>query len=93
MGLRLHEKIKGGGQQHSNACWAASISWWTAAMSLHYKRTIYAQTELLAEYGSFPCSAAAEPAASRKIVLKNYRFGESPHGSTICLADQIENRL
>ena len=52
MGYDYTKKLKVEGQQHSNACWAASISWWTAAMSLHYKRAIYTQTDLLADFGS-----------------------------------------
>lgn len=46
------KKLKAEGQQHSNACWAASISWWTAAMSLHFKRTTYTQTDLLSDFSS-----------------------------------------
>lgn len=52
MGYDYTKKLKVEGQQHSNACWAASISWWTAAMSLHYKRATYTQTDLLADFGS-----------------------------------------
>src|SRR5215203_6856647 len=52
MGYEYSKKLKAEGQQHSNACWAASISWWTAAMALHYKRTTYTQTDLLADFSS-----------------------------------------
>jgi hypothetical protein len=50
MGYDYRQKLKAEGQQHSNACWAASISWWMSAMSLHYKRTTYTQTDLLADF-------------------------------------------
>jgi len=52
MGYDYTKKLKVEGQQHSNACWAASISWWTAAMALHYKRTTYTQTDLLADFST-----------------------------------------
>ena len=50
MGFDYRTKLTAEGQQHSNACWAASISWWTAAMGLHYKRKYYSQTDLLADF-------------------------------------------
>lgn len=52
MGFDYTKKLKAEGQQHSNACWAATISWWTAAMALHYKRTTYTQTSMLADFGT-----------------------------------------
>ena len=50
MGYDYRLKLKAEGQQHSNACWAASLSWWMSAMALHYKRVTYTQTEILADY-------------------------------------------
>ena len=50
MGYDYRKKLLAEGQHHSNACWAASLSWWTAAMSLHYKRTTYPQTELIVDF-------------------------------------------
>src|SRR5688572_1812179 len=52
MGYDYRQKLKAEGQQHSNACWAAAISWWTSAMALHYKRTTYAQTDLLSDFST-----------------------------------------
>jgi hypothetical protein len=52
MGYDYTKKLKVEGQQHSNACWAATISWWTSAMSLHYKRMTYTQTDLLADFST-----------------------------------------
>jgi hypothetical protein len=50
MGYDYSKKLKAEGQQHSNACWAASISWWTGAMALNNKRVWLNQTNLLADY-------------------------------------------
>jgi hypothetical protein len=50
MAYDYSKKLKAEGQQHSNACWAASISWWTAAMALNYKRSTYSQSDLLADF-------------------------------------------
>ena len=53
MGFDYSKKLMVEGQQHSNACWAASISWWTAAMSLNYKRKTYFQNDLLADFNKY----------------------------------------
>ena len=52
MGYDYRKNLTAEGQQHSRACWAASISWWTAAMALHYKRAVYTQTKLLGDFSS-----------------------------------------
>ena len=50
MGFDYSKKLMAEGQEHSNACWAAAVSWWTAAMSLVYKRSIYSQSDLLRDF-------------------------------------------
>ena len=42
--------IKPEGQFDKNACWAASIAWWTAAMSQLYKRKTVWQSELISQF-------------------------------------------
>jgi hypothetical protein len=81
MGYDYTKKLKAEGQQHSNACWAASISWWTAAMSLHFKRSTYTQTDLLSDFstlsffggdgaGGVPEESLKKIAASAKVRLE-----------------------
>ena len=52
MGYDYRNKLPPEGQQHSNACWAASISWWLSAMALTGRRVRYSQTELLADFNA-----------------------------------------
>lgn len=81
MGYDYTKKLTAEGQQHSTACWAASISWWTAAMALHYKRSKYNQTDLLVDFsklsfvggdgaGGVPEKSFREIGASAKIRLE-----------------------
>lgn len=51
MAYEYKNKISSTGQIHGNACWAASISWWLSAMSLHNKRRPKAQVDLINEFG------------------------------------------
>lgn len=75
MGYDYRKKLTAEGQQHSNACWAASISWWLSAMALHYKRMPYSQTSLLSDFnqhalaagGSVPTSELKKICSSAKI--------------------------
>lgn len=53
MGYDYRKKLNAEGQQHSRACWAASISWWMSAMALHWKRTPFPQTKMLVEFNDF----------------------------------------
>lgn len=53
MGYDYKKKLNAEGQLHSNACWAASISWWLSAMSLHWRRTPWKQIKLLAEFNNY----------------------------------------
>src|SRR5215216_2725583 len=53
MGYDYRKKINAEGQLHSNACWAASISWWLSAMAMHYKRSSWEQAKLLAEFNNY----------------------------------------
>ena len=69
MGYDYSKKIKAEGQQHSNACWAASISWWMSAMALHYKRSPYTQTNLLSDFNQHALAAggSVSPTEMKKI--------------------------
>lgn len=50
MGFDYSKILKAEGQFDKNACWAASISWWTAAMSQNYKRKTMWQSELISKF-------------------------------------------
>lgn len=51
MGYDYRGKLPPEGQVHLNACWAATISWWTQAMALNYnRRARQSQYDLLAEF-------------------------------------------
>lgn len=50
MGFDYTKILKPEGQFDRNACWAASISWWTAAMSQLYKRKTMWQSELITKF-------------------------------------------
>ncbi len=69
MGYDYRKKIKAEGQQHSNACWAASISWWMSAMALHGKRSYYSQTSLLVDFNQHALLAggSVSPKEMKKI--------------------------
>lgn len=69
MGYDYRKKLTAEGQQHSNACWAASVSWWMSAMALHNKRTPYTQTDLLADFNKHALAAGGSvpPSEMRKI--------------------------
>lgn len=69
MGYDYRKKLQVEGQQHSNACWAASISWWMSAMALHGKRTAYTQTNLLADFNQHALAAggSVSPKEMKKI--------------------------
>ena len=69
MGYDYKKKLKAEGQQHSNACWAASISWWMSAMALHYKRVPYTQTSLLMDFNQHALAAggSVSPTEMKKI--------------------------
>ncbi|MFO0916355.1 MAG: hypothetical protein U0795_25585 [Pirellulales bacterium] len=63
MGYDYRKNIQPVGQNDRNACWAASISWWLNAYSLHFKRRWLTQNDLLAKFtdkclddGSLPIS-------------------------------------
>lgn len=53
MGYDYRKTLPPEGQTHLNACWAASISWWTQAMSLNYNRMWQTQIDLLAEFNQY----------------------------------------
>ena len=69
MSYDYRKKLTAEGQQHSNACWAASISWWMSAMALHGKRTAYTQTNLLADFNQHALAAggSVSPTEMKKI--------------------------
>lgn len=50
MGFDYSKVLKSEGQFDKNACWAASISWWTAAMAQNYKRKTMWQSELISKF-------------------------------------------
>ncbi len=50
MGYDYTKKISPVGQFDQNACWAASISWWTRAMMENFKRKHMTQTELISKF-------------------------------------------
>ncbi len=52
MGFDYTKILKPEGQFDKFACWAASISWWTAAMSQNYKRKTMWQSELITKFDS-----------------------------------------
>ncbi len=51
MGYDYTKKLKPVGQADPTACWAASISWWTQAMSLNYKRSGKDQMDMIRDFG------------------------------------------
>ena len=53
MGYDYRKKLKPEGQVHSNACWAASITWWLKAMALELRRLPDEQNKLLAEFNNY----------------------------------------
>lgn len=58
MGFDYRKTLPPEGQIHSNACWAATISWWMQAMSLDYnRRSRQSQYDLLAEFNQFTANA------------------------------------
>jgi len=69
MGYDYRKRLKPEGQQHSNACWAASLSWWLSAMALNGKRTYYSQTDLLADFNHHALAAggSVSPKEMKKI--------------------------
>jgi hypothetical protein len=50
MGYEYNKHIGAEGQIDRNACWAASISWWTRAMMLNYKRKTSTQSKLISQW-------------------------------------------
>ena len=71
MGYDYSKKLRAEGQTHSNACWAASISWWTQAMALNYKRSWQSQLDLLAEFNQYTATAGAIFGAGIKAVCES----------------------
>ena len=69
MGYDYSKKLSAEGQQHSNACWAASISWWMSAMALHSKRVPYKQTDLLVDFNQHALAAggSVSPTEMKKV--------------------------
>lgn len=70
MGYDYSKKLKAEGQQHSNACWAACISWWLSAMAYNnYRRVEYKQTDLLADFNQHALAAggSVSPSEMKKI--------------------------
>jgi hypothetical protein len=50
MGYDYRKNLQSVGQNDSNACWAASLSWWLSAMMLNYKRKAMTQNELIGKF-------------------------------------------
>ena len=77
MGYEYNKHLPSEGQFDKNACWAASISWWTRAMMLNYKRKITTQSELISQFdflckddGSMPLSGIRSVCESAEIRIK-----------------------
>jgi hypothetical protein len=77
MGYDYTKKLTPTGQFDRNACWAASISWWTEAMMLNYKRKVTWQSELISQFdkytnedGSMPLSGIRKVCESAEIRIK-----------------------
>lgn len=50
MGYDYTKKLKHHGQPDMNSCWATSISWWTKAMSLNFKRKSVEVGEMIGKF-------------------------------------------
>ncbi len=77
MGYEYNKHLNAEGQFDRNACWAASISWWTRALMLNYKRKITTQSELISQFdhltnedGSMPLSGIRRVCESAEIRIK-----------------------
>ncbi len=71
MGYDYTKALKSEGQFDRNACWAASISWWTAAMSQNYKRVTQWQSELISKYDHLTNDEGAMPLTGIKTVCQS----------------------
>lgn len=74
MGYDYTKKLQPVGQADPTACWAASISWWTQAMALHFKRRGQDQLDLMTKFsylvagnGTMPTSAIRRVCESAEI--------------------------
>ena len=74
MGYDYTKKLKPVGQADTTACWAASISWWTQAMSFHNKRRGQDQLEMMTKFsylvagnGTMPLSGIRRVCESAEI--------------------------
>jgi hypothetical protein len=77
MGYDYTKNLTPTGQFDRNACWAASISWWTEAMALNYKRKISWQSDLIQKFdkltnedGSMPLAGIRKVCESAEIRIK-----------------------
>ena len=50
MGYDYRKKLQPVGQLDSNACWAASLSWWLSAMASNYKCRVQEQLALIGKF-------------------------------------------
>ncbi len=77
MGYDYTKHVTPTGQFDKNACWAASISWWTEAMVLNYKRKYLSQSDLITKFdyltnedGSMPLSGVRRVCESSEVRIK-----------------------
>ncbi|HEY8560325.1 MAG TPA: hypothetical protein VIL74_08100 [Pyrinomonadaceae bacterium] len=71
MGFDYARILKPEGQFDRNACWAASISWWTAAMSQLYKRRTMWQSELISKFDHLTMEDGTMPLAGFRKVCES----------------------
>ena len=71
MGFDYTKLIKAEGQFDKNACWAASISWWTWAMSQNYKRKTIWQKDLLVKFDELTNQDGSMPLVGIKTVCES----------------------
>lgn len=71
MGFDYKKILRAEGQFDKNACWAASISWWTAAMSQNYKRKTMAQSELISKFDHLTGEDGAMPISGIRRVCES----------------------
>jgi len=71
MGFDYTKVLKAEGQFDRNACWAASISWWTAAMAQLYKRKTMWQSELISKFDHLTNEDGSMPLAGIRKVCES----------------------